>query len=213
MNKYIVIVLLLCFGDMQAHVQEYEELVLHCKPVLQYFITAGQENSLSTYESMVQIFSELPASYRAQRKEIRTDINACRRFMRKYATTSVMHQRLLDELLALYKYVKKNKECSKAIHFHSKLRQRYQFAFNNPNIVECLEATPALYGVEHYKYKSRAYIAKVSADFRKIEKFEDTIHADHGLLKAHNYVYKIELIKLRNYIYHHNIYKFETRYF
>lgn len=213
MKKYLIVILSLFTCFTQAHVQEYEELVLHCKPALQHFITAGQQNILSVYESMTQIFGNLPATYKAQRKEIRTDINACRKFMRRYASKSIIHQRLLDELLALSDYVKKNKECSKAINFHTKLRQRYQFAFGNPTIVECLEATPTLYGVERYKYKSRAYIAKVSADFRKIEKFEDTLHGDHGVLKAHNYVYKIELIKLRNYIYHHNIYKFETRYF
>ena len=36
---------------------------------------------------------------------------------------------------------------------------------------------------------------------------------DYSVLKAHNYVLKIELIKVRNAIYHNNRYKYETSYF
>jgi hypothetical protein len=213
MKKIILVILILlpCFAQM--HVQPPEGLTIYCRPALQHFITSGQQNLLVTYESMGLIFSELPVSYSAQRKLIRTDINACRKFIRRYAPNSILYHRLLQELLLLYDYTKEYKQACRAIEFHNQLEQRHQFAFNNPNIVESIQATPNLYGVERCKYKCRAYFNKVSADLRKVERFEACLHADHSVLKAHNYVYKIELIKIRNYIYHHNIYKFETSYF
>lgn len=212
MKKLLLVIAMLVPCFVQTH-ELQEKLTLCSGQALQYFIAAEKQNSLLSYESMVQIFSAVSTKYSVQRKEIRKDINACRQFIRMHAQDSVVHQELLRELLDLYDYVKEHKECCRAIQFHNQLQQRHKFAFNNPNIVQCVEATPSLYGVGRCKYKCRAYFNKIAADLRKIDRFEDTIHGNHGVLKAHNYVYKIELIKIRNYIYHHNIYKFETRYF
>ena len=212
MKKLLICIATFASFVVYPHVQP-QELTLCSGQLLEYFITAEKQNSLLSYESMVHIFSSLPTSYRAQRKLIRNDIKACREFIRQHASSSKEHEELLCELLAFSDYVKAHKECCKAIQFHNRLQQRYELAFNNPNIVQAIEAHPVLYGLENSKYKCRAYFSKISADLRKIDRFEDTIHGNYGLLKAHNYVYRIELIKIRNHIYHHNIYKFETRYF
>ncbi|MDP3788612.1 MAG: hypothetical protein Q8Q60_04855 [Candidatus Chromulinivorax sp.] len=213
MKKLSIVFLLLfpCFA--QAHVQQPEGLIIHCRPALQQFINFGQDATLLDYESMVTIFSDLPKAYSEQRKLIRNDINSCRKYIRMYAPHSVLYHNVLQELLLLYDYTKKHQECCKAIYFHNQLQQRYQFAFNNPNIVEALEEAPQLHGVEKFKYKSRAYFKNISADIQKTNTFERTLHSKYGVLKAHNYAYQIELIKIRNYVYHHNLYKFETRYF
>lgn len=212
MKRLIVGILILILGSIQANIYT-QELVVICKPILQDFIKAKNKQILLSYEAMAQIFSQLPITYKEQRKLVRTDINNCRKFIRKYAKNSVEHQELLQELLALYDFIKLHKECSKAIHFHNQIQQRYCSAFNNSDIVKYIESDPALYGVERCKYKCRAYFNKVSKDLRILEAFEDRLHGNYGVLKAHNYAYKIELIKIRNYVYHHNMYKFETRYF
>ncbi len=213
MKKYLFVFLLVVPYVAQAHVQQPEGLVLHCKPALEHFISFGQDATLLDYDSMVTLFSDLPKTYSAQRKLIRHDINACRKYIRMHAPHLALYQHVLQELLLLYDYTKEHKECCKAIQFHNELQQRYQLAFNNPNIVEALEETPQLYGVEKSKYKSRAYFKKISADIQKTDIFERTLHSKYGVLKARNYAYQIELIKIRNYVYHHNLYKFETRYF
>lgn len=209
MKKLLLIILFL----LPCFVESKHELTLKNGQALQFFIEAERKDMLLKYETMVQIFMSTSLSYNKFRDSIHSDITACRRFIRKYAKESIEYHDLLQHLRAFYEYVKKHKECCKAIQFHEQLRRRYQLAFNNPNIVQSVELAPELYGVDKHKYKSRAYFNKVSADLRKIDKLEDLIHGDHGVLKAHNYVYKIELIKVRNYIYHNNIYKFETRYF
>ena len=91
--------------------------------------------------------------------------------------------------------------------------QRVRIAQPLADIVKNIQEDPTLYGVDNCKYTCRAYFNKVCNDLRILNKFEDTLHANHGALKAHNYVYKIELIKIRNHVYHHTMYKFETRYF
>ena len=193
--------------------QSSDALILRSGQALYPFVLAGQQNSLSTYETMAKIFTSTSLDYGKLRQAIRMDMTSCRKFIKNHVQDSVVHLQLLEQLRSLYRYVKEYKECYKAIFFHEELRQRYQLAFNNPDIVQSVEMMPHLYGVESSKYKSRAYFKKVAADLRAIDKFEDTIHGDHSVLKAHNYVYKIELIRVRNYIYHNNIYKFETRYF
>ncbi|MBV8661168.1 MAG: hypothetical protein JO129_03420 [Candidatus Dependentiae bacterium] len=208
--KKLLIILLLLFPCLA---QTQDVLKLRCKQPLQYFIAAEQQNTLLSYDTMAQIFTCTSMNYKQLRKAQRADMASCRRFIKKHEDDSFVNHDLLQHLRLLYKYTKQHKECCKAIQFHEELQQRYRLAFNNPNIAHDVEAMPYLFGVQRAKYKSRAYFNIISADLRKIEKFEDTIHGDHGVLKAHNYVYKIELIKIRNNIYHNNRYKFQTRYF
>lgn len=209
MKKLYIFMLMFITRFVQAN----DQLLLGSAQNLHHFVAAQEHNLLSTDEALVQIFSDSFMSYDMLRKVIRCDITHCKRAMRQSTQNNVLYKPILKQLRSLYNYVKKHKECCKAIYFHEELRQRYQAAFNNPNIVQCVERTPFLYGVGECKYRCRAYFSKISADLRKICKFEDTLHGDFGALKARNYVYKIELIKVRNYIYHHNIYKYETRYF
>ena len=209
MKNLLSPLLLLFFSFAQSQ----DGTFLRCHQSLRDFIIAESQNALLDYEAMTQIFSDEIISYSKLRKSICNDIKTCRRCIRKKSNNFVECHELLKQLYLFDSYVKQHKECCKAIHFHSKLRQQYQLAFDNSNIVECIEMKPYLYGVEKSKYKSRDYFKKISADLDKIEDFEDTIHGDHGLLKAHNYVYKIELIRIRNHVYHDNRYKYETRYF
>ena len=205
--SFCVLLLVPCFAQVQ------DELILRSGIALQKFVAVGQKKSVSSYEAMKQIFTATSLNYDHLRQAIRSDITMCRRLIRKHAKDSVEYRQLLDQLRSFYNYVKEHKECCKAICFHEKLRQRYQLAFNNLDIVQDVESTPELFGVEESQYKCRAYFNKIVADLRKIEMFEDSIHGDHGVLKAHNHVYKIELIKVRNHVYHNNIYKYETRHF
>lgn len=215
MKKNCLLLVLLFFSCVQicSAPKTQKKLYLRCAKVLEQFILAERNNSLNSYDSMISIFSGLHVNYKNLRKMVRHDISKCRIFLRKNNQNSHVYKRLLHHLRALFFYVKDNRDSYNAIHFHDYLRKHYKLAFNNPNIAECVENDPDLYGVGHSRHQCRTYFNQITADLREIDKIEDYLHSDNYLLKAHNYVYKIELIKIRNYIYHNNRYKFETRYF
>lgn len=202
---------LFCFFSIALHAQPF--LVVQSQAMLNDFIVAQQQGCLNEYSAMVTIFSGRSKQSKKLLKILCTDINNCRRFIRKHAQHDPSFHKLLADLLALYNYVYTNQECCKAIQFHEVLHKKYQYAFHNSDIINSIQLNPHWYGLEKHRYKYRAYFKKIAADLKKIDTFEDTLHADYGLLKAHNYVYKIELIKIRNIIYHHVRYQFETRYF
>lgn len=210
MKKYLVS--FFCFM-MPFFVQAHSELFLKSGIALRNFVLAKEQGIESSYEAMAIIFSDNSMNYGDLRSAIRGDMVRCRRMIRKRSGDCDKCRFLLQHLKDFYVYVHENKECCKAIQFHNVLNKRYALAFNNPMIVDGVRDTPHLYGVDKSKYKYRAYFKQVAKDLAIIDKFEDTIHGDHGVLKAHNYVYKIELIRVRNHIYHHNMYKYETRYF
>jgi hypothetical protein len=208
-NFFAVVGLFFC-GQLVS----YEES-LKTFHALQAFVAAKEINTLESYSSMTGMFHDPFFTYKKLKRAIRTDMAKCRQAIRRMNSDDIEQYRLiLDQLQEFYWYVKTHKECCKAIYFHNTLSQRYIFAFHNTNLVEHFEQSPELFGIkESCKYKHRAFFKKIAKDLKAIDKFEDTIHGDYGMLKAHNYVYKIELIKVRNYIYHTMQYQFETRYF
>jgi len=198
----------------EAFVQkELSHLDLRSGRAFDCFLQAQKKGELAAYESMAEIFADSCVSYHQMLESIRADMRHCRLHMRKEVLLKHEYQALLAKLKEFYRYVREHEECCKAIHFHQELQQRYALAFDNLDIVQSLQLTPELYGVSKHKNKCKTYYKRVLKDLQKVEKFEDTLHGNFSVLKAYNYDYKIELIKIRNQIYHHNRYKFETRFF
>lgn len=169
---------------------------------------------LTNYDTMSSIFSSTPLSFDKLLTAIRIDIVRCKRYIRKNTNKSEQQKILLEQLNSFLQYLKQHKHYFAAIKFHNELRQRYASAFNNQNIVQCIHLTPTLYGLPtKCKHKCKTYFNQILIDLARVSKFEDYIHGDYSELKAHNYVFKIELIKIRNSIYHNNVYKYETSYF
>ncbi len=211
MKKLCTFVFLLLTCGLSA--KNDKELILRSNNAIQQFIAAQENDLLLSYDSMQAIFSDSMMSYEKLRSAIRSDVAACKRYIRNHVQDCDYARYLLHKLQLLYRYVKQYKECCKALHFHQQLQARYRNAFRNEELAISVQLQPEQYGVGSAKYRSRAYFKKICRDLKEIERFEDTLHGDHGVLKAHNHVYKIELINIRNYIYHNNRYKFETRYF
>ncbi|MGZ6254556.1 MAG: hypothetical protein ACXWL5_01030 [Candidatus Chromulinivorax sp.] len=205
--------LLFClfFSLLSGYDQKLNVVFLQSKSAFDHFLRAYNTDSLESYQVMKDIFTATDFRYRKLKHFVHADIIHIKSLLKKNKNQELA--KLLDDLQHFYRYVKSHKVCHKAIMFHEYLSKKYYLAFNNPNIVQALEGMPDLYGVDRYKYKSKAYFNTISADLKKLDKFEDDIHADHVILKAHNYVYRIELIKVRNYIYHDILYKFQSRYF
>lgn len=183
------------------------------KNPFQAFMQADK-NNLENYDVMSSIFASTDLSVDKLLSAIRVDLIRCRRYMRVNDKKSEEQLQVVPELRSFLQYIKTHKHCYNAMQLHAEVQQRYALAFDNPRIVQCIHTTPELYGIsKKLKQKCKAYFNQVVKDLAKIDKFEDYLHADHSELKARNYVLKIELIKLRNSIYHDNIYKYETSYF
>ena len=188
--------------------------IIHSYDSLDKFITAEKHQNTLTHETMISIFSYVARSYNAFLKLIRVDIARCKRYIRNHKNDTTEQKILLDQLRRFYFYAREHKNCFLAIEIHNDLNQRYAIAFNDPLIVQLIEEYPTIYGLsENCKNKCTAYFKKIQFDLAKLEKLEDMIHGNHSILKAHNYVYKFELIKVRNHVYHSNRYKFENCYF
>ena len=210
MKKFWFGVLLFSFSLICAR----DENKLFCEQALQHFIAVDEQNYLN-YDVMHTIFSSVDLDAKELMAAIRNDIIRCKRYIRRHPHDDcAQHKLLLQQLRSFFNYTRKHKHCCSAIQFHNDVRQRYALTFNNPKIVQSINATPHLYGIPYKcKNKCKTYFNQVLIDLAKIDKFEDYLHGDYSTLKAHNYVFKIELVKVRNSIYHNNVYKYETSYF
>ena len=188
MKKFLVIVCLFSFG-----LRAQAELEIHCDAALQEFVAADRDDT--SYDLMHAMYSSLNVGYKKMVSTIHADIIRCRRYIKRHLNNDVaaeQYHALIDEMRSLVRYVKQHKHCWDAFHIHNDIRQRYILAFNNPKIVQSVNADPELYGIsERCKHKSRAYFNQVIMDLSRISKLEDYLHGDYSILKAQNYVLKI----------------------
>lgn len=209
MKHYLFGFLLASFSLLTCYSQDD----LRSKESFKLF-SATHQADLTDYEAMYTIFTSTSLRFDKLLSAIRIDIIRCKRFIRKNNENSEQQKILLSQLTSFLQYVKKHKYCYNAMKFHDELRERYALAFNNHNIVQSIHSSPNLYGLStKCKHKCKSYFNQILIDLARVSRFEDYLHGDHSELKAHNYVFKIELIKIRNSIYHNNVYKYETSYF
>ncbi len=112
-------------------------------------------------------------------------------------------QELHDQLKQLCIYLKKHKIMYKAILVHNDIKNLYQHLFdmidNNEDVVASIDQNREFFELEESGSDYlNLFLKDVKKASRQISKFEDYIHSDYIDLKMQNYVFKIELIKLRN---------------
>jgi|GEM_PF-1311859 len=211
MKKFLVFIY---FVSFMMHAKD--DLHINCDAALKEFIAIDSYNN-ENYDAMHAIFTSMNMGYKKLLSTISGDIVRCCRYIKRQVNNNVVaaeYSHLIDQMRLFVKYVKQHKHCWDALQCHDDLRKRYALVFNDQKIVQSVNAAPHLYGIsDRCKNKSKAYFDQVVMDLSKISKFEDYLHGDYSILKAHNYVFKIELIRVRNVIYHNNLYKYETSYF
>ena len=180
-----------------------------------------QKNSLlGDWSSMHKLFLGFDMSSHDILKQIRLDQKTLRkqiRLAKKYKDSkSTMLQKDLQNLGDLYRYIKKYKLNNDVLRCHNKLHEKYdifcEYITYGKDIMELL---PEI-GINNIDVDGlRAMIEIVAADQKKIDEYEDWLHADWVDLKLANYVYKIELIRVRNAAMFHPLLsevKFESSY-
>lgn len=158
------------------------------------------EHARNDYSAMVSLCLCFDKPLPLLIKQLRNDMQSVLRAIKKEGADL---QDLHDKLKQLYVYLKKHKIMYKAILAHNDIKNLYQSLFdmidNNQDVVASIDQNRELFGLE----KSgddflNLFLKDVKKASRQISKFEDYIHSDYIDLKMQNYVFKIELIKLRN---------------
>ena len=93
---------------------------------------------------------------------------------------------------------------------HARLiERRYKYAFNNEHVVEEVYHYPDLYDYSPKNGDSlMKFLQLLLEDLGKTSRFETKMHSRYGRLKALNYSFKIECIKVRNEILFHPWYRY-----
>lgn len=179
------------------------------------FLQAQQEEKRHAHDMLYKTFSHIDVDNQTLQRHIKADIVRVKKEIvkaqRQKKEVQLLQQKKKD-LRSFYRYVRSHKTYHTVMRFHARLAAIYKRAFDNLNIVEELYANPTLFHVQEAKYPAVSFVEKVKADLAQISRFEDLLHADHSILKARNYAYKIELVKIRNLFLHHDAYKEERRY-
>ena len=205
-KKYVM--LLFCLFSFSNQLLSYELSFSN-------FLKVEKNRNKFDYSAMKSIFSDIAMTSKELLLKLQQDIVVLGKKIKKAKKLSAPFDDLkkqLNRLKLFHAYAKDNKHCHDAIQFHDLLKEKYKFAFENKEIVELIDTKPVLFGLEKREHKFVDFVQEVKNDLAKVSYFEDCLHADHETLKLQNYVYKIELIKIRNNIIYHDFYKQEKQF-
>jgi hypothetical protein len=110
------------------------------------------------------------------------------------------------------KHIKKHRHLYEFLSYSHLLEKRYAYAFGNKYVVEDVYQHP-----DRYDYSTKKgdrlvkFLKLLLLDLERVDRFETKLHSNYGRLKAWNYSFKIECIKLRNEILLHPWYKYRLR--
>ncbi len=190
--SFLVITLTTLMACEVALKHAYEQPVLLVKQAFEH-----KQDDCQTLLALQHYF-DLP--YKKLIKQLWSDRTCAQRLARKDKDA---WQDFLQNLKMLRKYIKRHKIVYEAICLHDDLKKRYQDLFsmidNKQDIFDYIDQHR---GQFYLKKSGMTYmdqfLKKVKKLSDKISYFEDHVHADYVAVKMQNYVYKIELIKLRN---------------
>lgn len=176
------------------------------KPLQIYSNIQSVDTPDHSYELMIRLCIHFNISHKQLMKEMCADISYLKKELKVLSEKDQEELlSLLDQLRSLHTYVKNQKHNYEAILFHLDLKKRYKVFFDS--IAEEQDIGSVLKEQSVQGQDIIKFVEDINMAHRRIEKFEDLIHADDVDVKLANYVFKIELIKLRNAILFHDVYK------
>lgn len=205
-NKLVVIVILITSITVVAlDSMKYQNS-------LDTFLLLDQEGDLYTYKGIKQLFLTFDKSLSKVIKELHSQIRAHKKKLKSLYDFDL--QRQLKELQDLLFFIKKHKIQGEAVIFHNEIRTKYQKLFDmvesNEDVIVFIIENLHLYDLDKSDKKNlQAFIKDLRQVSHKVSRFEDYLHGDDVDLKLQNYVFKIELIKLRNAILFDKRYKLQ----
>lgn len=169
------------------------------------------EHAKNDYNSMISLYSCFDQPLQALIKQLRQDMRIIQLAIKKEGADS---QILYQQLQGLYEHLKKHKVIYNAVSVHNAVAKRYQVLFDmidsNQDIVVYIEANKEFFELQNFDNNYlRTFLKKLKVVRSQISKIEDYVHSDYVDLKLQNYVFKIELTKLRNAILFDKRYKIQ----
>jgi len=144
-------------------------------------------------------------------KQLNRDVAVLKKIMkyqRKNNENIDLEQSLVDSLSQLHKFLKKYRLQLEVVGRHAAIRAEWGDLFDlvdkGQDILPCLPGK----GIEQSGRKGlKILVSRMERLLGEISSYEDRLHADWVDLKLTNYVFKIELIRLRNAAIFHPLYR------
>ena len=191
-----------------AHHLNYEQKY---ESKLTQFFQVTQEESDDFMHQVPAFFLCFDESYKQVIKTLHHDIAVLAKEIKnasRQKNTVTVLQSQHDQLKQLYKFIKKYRFQYEMVQFHQYVKNYYNVLFQALAQGKDVALFLNQFDIDDVNYESLREFAKmISKDLRTIETYEYRLHADWVDLKLANYVLKIELIRLRNAILFHPLYK------
>lgn len=158
------------------------------------------EHARNDYKAMTSLCSCFDKPLQLLIKQLRHDMRTVQLAIKKDGSDL---QGLYNQLQGLYEYLKRHKVIYNAVSVHNTIKKQYQVLFdmidNNQDVIVYIDANRDSFGLQKSESNYlRAFLKKIKTASHQISKLEDYVHSDYIDLKLQNYVFKIELVKLRN---------------
>ena len=145
-------------------------------------------------------------------KAVRLELKSLKRKSKKKSTDYQDKADLLKSLKRFRRHIKYHRHIYNFLGFSQTIQRRYNNAFGNIHIVEDVYKQQDLFTYSKKKGDPLVkFYKQLIADLATISLFEDRLHSRYAKLKALNYSFKIEGIKVRNEIIFHPWYKHRHR--
>lgn len=196
-----------------------EALPSSVEPAYQLFLDFEEADDLDHEDSIERIFKAFESHGLVAKKEIaqaiQAEVKVVFKEMKQTRTDAVGFQSVLKKrqgLKRLRSHIKKHRHLYEFLSYSRLLERRYKDAFGNKYLVEDVYQHPDRYDYSKKKGDRLVKFLKLLlVDLSRVDRFETKLHSSYGRLKAWNYSFKIECIKLRNEILFHPWYKYRLR--
>lgn len=180
------------------------------KTVEQFSALVGQDAEIQMHQ-ISPFFLNFHQPYQQIIKQLHHDIQVLNKEIKKLQRHKESVQSLVllhDQLKKIYSFVKKHRLQYEVVTFHEVIKNRWNVLFQAVAQGKDIDQFLKDFNIEHIDYESLRHLVKiVNKDLRQIETYEYRLHTDWIDVKLANYVLKIELIRLRNAILFHPLYK------
>lgn len=184
--------------------QKYEKTIEQFSDVIAQDAET-QKHQISSF------FLNFNQSYQQVIKELHHDIQVLHKKIKnaqRHNESSQSFVLLHDQLKTMYAFIKKHRLPYEVVTFHEAVKNHWNILFQAIAQGKDIDQFLKNFNIEHIDYESLRHLVKmVNKDLRQIETYEYRLHTDWIDVKLANYVLKIELIRLRNAILFHPLYK------
>lgn len=201
-NKFLRIFLAVgLFGAAFVQAKFVDEISCEYQNSIDCFQKMQTEQLQHDHMAMVQLFSYFDTTSVVLLKQLSQDIDLIKKELKKNQDDRL--QKLYEQLQQLRLYVKRHKINNDAIVFQKELQQKYQQLFDmvadDQDVITYIDQNRSHFGInKDDKNFLKTFLNDTRQYRHRVSQFEDYIHADYVDLKLMNYVFKIELVRLRN---------------